>query len=138
MNKRNYISAKPVVFIRESKAEILEKEKIKTRTFMKSLQEEAKKARLLALYEIDSSGKIYRKSIQQYKEEFRDRKLNDSNFIIMEENNLQTPKQLSLPSIKNVNKNCSSQRRNYQFELQNNFSNFRSKNLGNPKFYQIL
>lgn len=132
MNKRNYISAKPIILIRESKAEILEKEKMRTRNFIRNLQEEAKKARLFALYEIDSSGKMYRKSIEQYKDEFRERKLNDSNFIIIEENSPQPSKQLSLPSIKSVNKNCDKQRRNCQCSFQD-FSNFRSKNLGNTK-----
>ena len=92
MNNRNYISAKPVILIKESKAEILEKEKIRSHQFIKSLQEEAKKIRMLALYEMDSNGRICQKSIQQYKNEFRERKLSDNNFIRIVENKSQSPK----------------------------------------------
>lgn len=73
----------PTFVRKDSPVIAIEKEKKNTYIRMKMLREEAKRARTKALCEVDCSGRIYAKPISDYKKEFRMRKLNDDNFIVI-------------------------------------------------------
>lgn len=81
---KGLLSTSAVRFTNSSRLAVLEEERSKGRMYLKHLEDEARKARLKVLYDVDNGGSS-RKTREQFKEEFRKRIMDDASFIPFED-----------------------------------------------------